>query len=164
MMSMILVMTLGACSSESAAPVEEAPTTTRATVPTVPRIDKDISNLLTSDELTEIIGVPMQTPAVSGQNATLTSYAVDSMVSRVIIDMQEQNLDVFLQSVSMWYPDLVEARNLGESAWFSPSFNHLIVYNNGMMFTVDYVIEGHNDSDVNLLKCREIALLILERY
>ncbi len=160
----LLALSLGACSSETPAPTDDTTTTTRATVPTVPRIEKDISRLFTAEELTDIVGVPMQAPAVSGQGATLTSYAVDSMISRVIVDIQEQNLDVFLQSVSMWYPDLIEARNLGESAWFSPSFNHLIVYNNGFMFTIDYVIEGQDNSDVNLLTCREIALLILERY
>ncbi len=164
LMVLIVAMTFCSCSSEAPESTDVTPTTTRATVPTVPRIENDISDLLTAEELTDIIGIPMQAPTVSGQGATLSSYAVDSMTSRVIVDIQEQNLEVFLQSVSMWYPDLIEARNLGESAWFSPSFNHLIVYNDGVMFTIDYVIDGHNDADVNLLTCREMALLILERY
>lgn len=160
----VLMMALSACGAQTEAPVETVTTTTRETVPTVPRIDKEIDGLFTAKELTDIIGVEMQEPVVSGQGATLTSYAVDSVSSRLIIDIQEQTIDVFLQSVSMWYPDLIEARNLGENAWFSPSFNHLIVYNDGYMFTIDYAFDGHDNSDANLLTCREIALMILDRY
>ena len=60
------------------------------------------------------------------------------------------------------YPDLQACPNLGETAWFSPVYNQLLVYGNGFMITVELTGTGDEDQNVQRLRCRQIASLLLE--
>ncbi|MBR5134522.1 MAG: hypothetical protein IKV35_02875 [Clostridia bacterium] len=150
-------------SEEINTPAPVAPTTVTSTVQTKPMIDKDFKVLITQEELSDAVGIPMQEPDVTEQNSGIRSFSEESDQSRVMVDIAKADKTVFENRVLPGYTDLVACPNLGESAWFSAKYNHLLVYSDGYMMTVDLVIQGYDDASENMLRCRQIASIILER-
>lgn len=154
-----MLLCLTACGGGEPAP--EAPATTQATTPTtVAIIEEKLEDMLTVEEISAAVGVPMGKPAVSGQGTVLTSIGTETMTV-LSVEVSEKPKDIFM-AVLQGYPDLQPCPNLGETAWFSPVYNQLLVYGNGFMITIE--LTGTNDSDQNvqMLRCRQIAALLLE--
>jgi len=172
MIAMVMIMALcSGCNNELTTPKQSTTATTtpiyRPTVPTMPLIDKDLTKLLTVEELTSAVGIPMQALTVTEQNSGLRSFSVESDRSRVIIDIKEGTREYFDTRVLPFYANLEACPNLGETAWFTYNpgvYNdQILVYNDGYMITVELAIEGYDDHTTNKLRCREIASRIVER-
>ncbi len=165
-MALSILLGLTACSTDTdtQAPETETPLTTATPITTVPRIDKDIEGLFTAQEMTDIFGVEMGEPKVMGQGASIECYAVDSYNTFVKIDIMEQTFEHFVQFVPTWYPDCQDAPNIGEMALYSPQLTHLVIYDDGHMFTIELSSQNVEDDELKLLMSPEIAVLLLERY
>ncbi len=150
---------LTSCSNESSAPSEE--TTTTTTQPTMAMIvDEELDAMLSVEEITDAVGLPMGEPVVSGQGSMLTCLGVDNK-AYLGIKLSEKPIEIFNEVLTM-YADAFPCPNLGESAWYSPVYSQLLVYGNGYMMQVE--LTGTEDGDLNMqmLRCRQIAALLLE--
>lgn len=155
----LLVFSFTACHST---PSNEEPTTT--TAPTTPTtaaiIEEKLDDMLTAEEISAAVGVEMGKPAVSGQGTILTSIGVSSKTV-LNIEVSEKPIDIFYMMLK-GYPDLQACPNLGETAWFSPVHNQLLAYGNGFMITVELTGTDDGDQNIQKLRCRQIAALLLE--
>ena len=155
----LAVSLLTACADETAIPVEETVTTT--TQPTMAMIvDEELDTMLTTQEISDAVGLPMGEPVVSGQGSMLTCLGVDNK-AYLGIKLSEKPIEIFNEVLTM-YADALPCPNLGESAWYSPVYSQLLVYGNGYMIQVE--LTGTEDGDLNMqmLRCRQIAALLLE--
>ena len=156
----LLVLSFAACRNNSS---DEDPTTT-TTAPTTPTtaviIDEKLDDMLTAEEISAAVGVEMGKPAISGQGTILTSVGVSSKTV-LNVEVSEKPIDIFYVMLR-GYPDLQACPNLGETAWFSPVHNQLLAYGNGFMILVE--LTGTDDADQNIqrLRCRQVAALLLE--
>lgn len=155
----IFVLCLTACDSpaEEIVPTTTAPSTTMTMMPI---IDEKLEDMLTAQELTDAVGVEMGIPAVSEQGTKLTSVGVDSKAA-LFVEVLERPYAVF-EHLLIAYPDLQPCPNLGEWAWFSPVRNQLLVYDDGFMILVELTGTGDSDQTLQMLRCRQIAALLLE--
>ena len=156
----LLLFGFSACRNNTPDEPDETVTTTPSTQTTVAVIEKKLQDMLTAKEISDAVGVEMGAPAVSGQGTILTSIGV-STKAVLSVEVRERPLDAFY-SMLKGYPDIQACPNLGETAWFSPVHNQLLVYGNGYMIMVE--LTGTDDADQNIqrLRCRQIAALLLE--
>ncbi len=138
-------------------------TTTSTTTPTTPTtaviIEQKLEEMLTAEEISQAVGTEMGKPTVSGQGTILTSIGVSSKAVLSVV-VSEKPIDIFYYMLQ-GYKDLQACPNLGETAWFSPVHNQLLVYGNGFMITVE-LTGTSDDQNVQKLRCRQIAALLLE--
>lgn len=155
----MLLLFMSSCggSGEDSAVITTAPSTTMTTMAI---IDEKLEDMLTVQEISDAVGMEMGKPAVSGQGTVLTSIGVDSKAV-LNVEVSEKPVAIF-NTVLMAYPDLQACPNLGESAWFSPIYNQLLVYGEGFMITVELTGTGDSDQTMQMLRCRQIAALLLE--
>ncbi len=156
--AMILLLTTS-CGKSSQ---ENTPTTTNptTTLTTMAIIEEKLEDMLTVQEISEAVGMEMDTPTVSGQGTVLTSIGVGSKAV-LSVEVSEKPIAIF-HTVLTSYPDLQPCPNLGESAWFSPVYNQLLVYGNDFMITVELTGTGDSDQTMQMLRCRQVAALLLE--
>ena len=156
----MLMLSFSACRNNTPEEPAETITTTPTTRTTVAVIEEKLEDMLTAQEISDAVGVEMGAPAVSGQGTMLTSIGV-STKTVLNVEVRERPLDVFY-SMLKGYPDIQACPNLGETAWFSPVHNQLLVYGKGFMILVE--LTGTDDADQNIqrLRCRQIAALLLE--
>lgn len=172
-----LLTSLAGCDNTTVEKTDEVTKTTsrtvyRPTVTTVPMIDRDLTTLISADELSDAVGIPMQELTIMEQNSGLCSFSVESNLSSVVIDIKEGTLDLFESRVLQGYLNISTSTvevcpNLGESAFFAydPELynDQLVVYNDGYMITIELAIEGYDDHGINKLRCRDIAAIVLNR-
>ncbi len=141
-------------------PVDTTPTTTAPTTPTTMAIiEKDLGDMITREELSTAMGVEMTEPSVSGQGTVLTSVGVEAKVT-LNVEVAEKSREIF-DLVLLDYPLVEPCPNLGETAWYSSIYHHLLVYDSGYMMTVElFGYEGSEESE--MLACRQVAALMLE--
>lgn len=159
MLCLTLSIVMSSCAEETVTPVEDTVTTT--TQPTMAMIvDEELGAMLTVQEITDVVGLPMGEPVVSGQGSMLTCLGLDNK-AYLGIKLSEKPIEIFNEVLTM-YADAFPCPNLGESAWYSPVYSQLLVYGNGYMIQVE--LTGTEDSDLNMqmLRCRQIAALLLE--
>lgn len=161
MLTLICVfVTLFSVSCTTQEPQENATSTSTTTPTTAVVIDEKLGEMLTAEEISQALGVTMGAPTVSGQGTILTSIGTDTKTVLNVV-VSERPIDIFYMMLQ-GYPDIQPCPNLGETAWFSAVHNQLLVYGNGFMITVE--LTGTDDSDQNIqkLRCRQIAALLLE--
>lgn len=145
----------------TSAPVETETTTTVPTTPTTAVIvDEDLSAMLTSEEISRAVGLTMGEPAVSGQGSMLTCIGVGNKAMLSVM-LSERPIEIFNQMLQS-YPDAIPCQNLGESAWYSPVYSQLLVYGGGYMITVELTGTTDSDMEMQMLRCRQLAALLLE--
>jgi len=155
-----LVLSLSSCGNKPTEPAETTSTTTATTVPTLAQlIEKDLSDMVTAEQLSAALGTPMSEPSVSSQGETLTSVGTEATVT-LNVEVSEKPREIFDQ-VLLSYPIAVPCPNLGETAWYSSIYHHLLVYDQGYMVTVE-VFGLDKDEEGEMLSCRQIAALLLE--
>ncbi len=156
---MILIVSFAACRN-TPSDTDQTTTTTPTTPTTAVIIDEKLEDMLTAEEISDAVGTEMGAPTVSGQGTILTSIGVNSKTV-LNVEVSERPIEIFYDMLK-GYPDLQACPNLGETAWFSPVHNQLLVYGNGFMITVE--LTGTDDADQNIqkLRCRQIAALLLE--
>ncbi len=139
---------------------EQTTTTAPTTQTTVAVIEEKLEDMLTAQEISEAVGVEMGAPMVSGQGTILTSIGV---ATKTVLNVEvcERPIDAFYGMLK-GYPDLQACPNLGETAWFSPVHNQLLVYGNGFMIMVELTGTDDEDQNIQRLRCRQIAALLLE--
>ncbi len=154
-----MLMGLTAC-GRNTEPEESTEPTTVTTVPTLaPIIEKDLAKMITAEEISYAIGASMTEPSVSGQGTVLTSVGVESTIT-LNVEVSEKPREIFDQ-VLLGYPIADPCPNLGETAWYSSIYHHLLVYNQGYMMTVElFGYEGSAEGE--MLACRQISALIFE--
>ncbi len=147
-------------SCKPSAPAQEDTVTPQTTRPTAAVIDEKLDEMLTAKEISDAVGVEMGAPTVSGQGTILTSVGVDTKTALNVI-VAERPIEAFYGMMQN-YTALQPCPNLGETAWFDAVHNQLLVYGNGFMITVE--LTGVDDSDQidQMIRCRQIAALLLE--
>ncbi len=159
-MCLILACGCTACGN-SADDAETTPTTAPTTPTTAVIIKEDLSAMLTQEEVTDAVGIPMTAPTVSGQGTMLTSVGVEDRVTLSVV-VSEKPRDIFDQML-LGYPIIEACPNLGETAWFSQAYHQLLVYDHERMITVE-LIGLPDDDGRELLRCRQIAADLLEHF
>lgn len=155
-----LLLCLTSCGISSEAPGTTSTTLPSTTMTTMAIIDEKLDDMLTASEISDAVGVTMGAPSISGQGTILTSIGVDSKAV-LSVETIERPIAIF-NTVLTAYPDLLPCPNLGESAWFSPVYNQLLVYGEGHMILVELTGTGDSDQTIQMLRCRQIAALLLE--
>jgi len=156
----VMSMLLFTACHTAPADTEQTTTTAPTTQTTAAIIEEKLEDMLTAQEISDAVGAEMGAPVVSGQGTILTSIGV-STKTVLNVEVSEKPIDIFY-NVMKAYPDLQACPNLGETAWFSPVYNQLLVYGNGFMITVELTGTGDEDQNVQRLRCRQIASLLLE--
>ncbi len=156
---LIMVFALTACNSSSEQPTVTT-TMPSTTMTTMAIIDEKLEDMLSVEEISNAVGLTMGKPAVSGQGTILTSIGVDSKAV-LSVEVSEKPIAIF-NTVLTAYPDLQPCPNLGETAWYSPVYNQLLVYGKGFMITVELTGTTDSDQTMQMLRCRQIAALLLE--
>lgn len=151
--------TMTACNSSEATPTE-----TTTTVPTTPTtvaiVDAELSTMLTSEEISKAVGLPMGEPAVSGQGSMLTCIG-DGNKAMLSVMLSEKPIEIFEQMLQA-YPDAIPCPNLGETAWYSPVYCQLLSYAKGHMITVELTGTEDSDMEMEMLRCRQLTALLIE--
>lgn len=158
----VFLLTMSACGGGTE-PVstEETTTTALPTATTVAIIEKNLADILSAEDISDAIGEEMNDPVVSNQGTTLTSISKQGKAV-LSVEISEKPIEVFNAALQGYF-DLKPCPNLGESAWYSPLYYQLMAYGKGYMILVE--LTGTNDTDQELivLRCRQIAALLLER-
>ena len=157
---LVLVLTATACRSTPDEDTQSTTTTAPTTPTTAVIIEKDLGDMLTAQEISDAVGVSMGDPVVSGQGTILTSIGTESKTV-LNVEVSERPIAVFYDMLK-GYPDIQACPNLGESAWFSPIHNQLLVYGNGFMILIELTGTDDGDQNIQRLRCRQIAALLLE--
>ena len=155
----VMVFGMTAC-DRSEQPTEPTEATTPTTMPTLAAIiEEDLADMITVEELSNAMHTPMTEPSVSGQGTVLTSVGVEKTVT-LNVEVSEKPREIFDQ-VLLGYPIAVPCPNLGDTAWYSSIYHHLLVYNQGYMMTVElFGYDGGEESE--MLACRQVAALMFE--
>ncbi len=150
---------LTACNSSE--PIQTETTTTVPTTPTtVAIVQEDLSSMLTSEEISKAVGLPMGEPAVSGQGSMLTCIGVGNKAMLSVM-LSEKPIEIFEQMLQA-YPDAIPCPNLGETAWYSPVYCQLLSYDDGYMITVELTGTEDSDMQMQMLRCRQLTALLME--
>lgn len=155
----LLVSVFTACQPSNDPADTTQPTTPTTTPTTVAIIEEQLEDMLTQGEISEIVGVSMNAPTVTGQGTVLTSVGTDSMAV-LNVEVSEKPRDIF-DSMLVNYSMLKACPNLGDVAWYSAAYKQLLVYGEGFMITVE-LIGTDDDDDMLMLRCRGIAAELLE--
>ncbi|MBQ3069306.1 MAG: hypothetical protein IJD01_05105 [Clostridia bacterium] len=149
-----------ACNSSE--PTTSEPATTVATTPTtVAIVEAELSSMLTSEEITKAVGLPMGEPAVSGQGSMLTCIG-NGNKAMLSVMLSEKPIEIFDQMLQA-YPDAIPCPNLGETAWYSPVYCQLLSYAKGHMITVELTGTEDGDMEMQMLRCRQLTALLIEQ-
>ena len=143
-------------------PADDTEVTVPTTTPTTSVVvEVELDKMLDAATISDAIGEEMGEPSVSGRGTILTSIGVDSKVVLSVV-VSERPIDVFYMMLQ-GYADIQPCPNLGETAWFSAVYNQLLVYGKGYMITVELTGLDDNDQNIQKLRCRQIAALLLEK-
>jgi hypothetical protein len=136
----------------------ESTTNTIGTAP--PLLDIEIDKLVTTEQVSDALGIPVRPPHLADSNTTVRYYSEDSR-SYLEIIVEETIREIFDETVSL-YEDAVDVDDVGQSAKWSAEQKQLLVYNGKYMMSITAFMEDKNDEDL-LLSARKIAELILDK-
>ena len=136
LMVCILCVTMMVCFSSCSKPSEDSstdttPTTDSATSTTAPTVDIHLEDMVSAKDISEAIGTEMGEPTISTQGTNLTCIGKSSKTV-LQIELNKKPIEIFYRMLAA-YEDLQACPNLGETAWFSPIHNQLLVYGGGYM-------------------------------
>ncbi|MDD2361376.1 MAG: hypothetical protein PHH84_00220 [Oscillospiraceae bacterium] len=154
---LIFIFILAGCKKDE--PVSSVvQTTTPATMPTL--LDVKIDDLVTSEQVSNALGVKVGEAIVTDQDTAVRYYSEDGG-SYCDIGMLKCSREIYDSTVSE-YTDAVDTLNLGQVAKWSSNSKQLLVYNGSYMISVSAVSEGKSDENL-LISARQIAALVLEK-
>lgn len=157
--ALIAAAALSACGTGEESPNSEVssdlPTMTEPTF-----VSLDIKTLLTSEEVSQIVGQAVGEAEEYDQGTTLRFTLTENTeryVEFLLQDADRTAFDTMLENFS----DLKEAPNLGEAAWWQAGQKTLLVFQGSHMISIIAELPGKDDTV--LVMARELASKVLER-
>lgn len=157
--AVIAAAVLSACGTGTDSPESETssdlPTMTEPTF-----VSLDIKTLLTSEEVSQIVGQAVGEAEEYDQGTTLRFTSVEDTeqyVEFLLLDADRPAFEAMLEN----FTDLKEAPNLGEVAWWQAEQKTLLVFQGTHMISIIAQLPGKDDAV--LVMARELAAKALER-
>ena len=152
----LLCMGLCACGEE---PVE-APADYDYGDLTEPVVDLKITDCITEQQLTTVLGYTMLPPAISDFDTTATYQSEDGCI--VTINLKNQTMELFNSDIAALGDTVTLYEGVGEAAYKSSVTGGLLVYQNGYSLGVTVVIPGVENAETQARQIAEIMVSALQ--
>lgn len=153
----LLCMGLCACGEEPA----EAPADYDYGNLTEPVVDLKITDCITEQQLTSILGVSVLPPQI-GESDTQAIYQSEDGACMVFISLKNQARGVFDSDIAALGEAATLYEGVGEAAYLCSTTGELLVYQNGYSLGIAVSIAGVNATETYLAQIAQVMVTALQ--
>lgn len=158
LMSLLCCGLLCSCGEE---PAPEAPENANVYSDlTEPALDLKITDCITEQQLTTILGYTMLPPSIGDYDTTATYRSEDGCI--VTINLKNQTMELFNSDIAALGDTVTLYEGVGEAAYKSSVTGGLLVYQNGYSLGVAVTIPGVENAETQARQIAEIMVSALQ--